>query len=113
MASHAQFNTTATSGSDAHWTVPSTTSGPVLIMSASQDQRVHGSVYNDSPGSLYLKFGSDVNMGVSGSAQIYDVKMTSGSYFELPKPAYQGEVWGLWDLIGGWARVLQVGRDDK
>ena len=112
MASQSQFNTTATSGSDARWIVAASQTA-VLILSSSQDQRVHASIFNDSAASLFIKFGSDVSLGNSGSAQIYDLKITSASYFELPKPIYQGDIWGLWDATGGWARVLQLGRDDK
>lgn len=112
MASQAQFNTTAPSGSDAHWVVPSSGT-PILILSASQEQRVHASVFNDSSNSLFLKFGSDANMGIAGASTIYDVKLTSGSYYELPKPIWEGEIWGAWDAVGGWARVLQLGRPDK
>ena len=112
MASHPQFNTTAPSGSNNHWIVAGSAT-PVLILSASQEQRAHASVFNDANASLFLKFGSNKNMGMSGSAQIYDVKVTSGSYFELPKPIWQGEVWGVWDVATGWARVLQLGRMDK
>ena len=111
MASHAQFNTTAPSGSDQHWKVPAATA-PTLILSASQEVRAHASIFNDSGGSLFLTFGPGgvTNLSVSGT---WDVKITSASYFELPKPAYQGEVWGIWDAAGGWARVLQLGRMDK
>lgn len=106
MASFPDFNTCAPSGSDAHWLVPNGTS-VVLILSASQEQRAHASVFNDSPASLYLKYGSPAGTGPVG---IYDVKLTSGSYYELPKPIFQGEVYGTWDAAGGgFARVLQIG----
>jgi hypothetical protein len=109
MASEAQFNTTAVSGSDQHWLVASTVS-TTLILSASQEQRSHASIFNDSPATLYLKFGSDSSMA-TGSSGVWDVKLTSGTYFELPKPEWQGEVWGSWDSgsAGGFARVLQLG----
>lgn len=102
-----QFLTTAPSGSDAHWKVPGSTA-PTLILSASQDLRAHASVFNDSVNSLYLTFGPGGvgNLSVTGT---YDVKLTSGSYMELPKPTFQGEVWGIWDGLGGFARVLQLG----
>lgn len=111
MPTQAQFNTTAPSGSDQHWIVPASTGAPVLILSASQEQRAHASIFNDAVGTLFLKFGSDAGMGASGSAQIYDVKLTSASYYEIPKPVWQGEIWGIWDTAGGWARVMQVGTD--
>ncbi len=107
MAFTPQFLTTAPSGSDAHWKVAGSTS-PTLILSSSVDQRSHASIFNDSPASLYVTFGPGGvgNLSVTGT---YDIKITSGSYLELPKPTYQGEIWGIWDSAAGWARVLQLG----
>lgn len=108
MSTPAQFATTAVSGSDQHYKVAGVTA-PVLILSASQDQRVHASIFNDAVGSLYITFGGGGvgSLSVSGT---YDVKITSASYYELPRqPIYQGEIWGIWDAAGGWARVLQLG----
>lgn len=108
MATEAQFLTTAPSGSDSHWMVPSSTSS-LLILSSSQDQRAHASIFNDSAASLYLRFGG--NGPISGLANgVYDVKLTSGTYYELPKPIYSGEIWGSWDVAGGFARVLSLGK---
>jgi hypothetical protein len=114
MASHAQFNTTAPSGSDQHWKVAAQTS-KTLILSASVEQRTHASIFNASPNNLYLKFGDNTGIAVSGSSGLFDVKLTSASYFEIPKPAWQGEIWGAWDadLPAGFALVLQLGRTDK
>ena len=107
MANQSQFLTTAPSGSDAHWTVAGATA-PQLILSASQDQRSHASIFNDSVASLYIKFGGGAvnNLSVTGT---WDVKLSSGSYYELPKPVYEGEIWGIWDSPTGWARILQLG----
>jgi len=105
------FLGTSPSGSDSHWRVPQN-STRVLILSASQDVRAHASVFNNSNATLFLKFGSNVGMAVSGGAGLYDVKLSSASYFELPKPMWQGEVWGVWDtdLPAGSALILQLGR---
>jgi len=107
MSTIAQFSTTSTSGSDSHYKVAASTA-PVLILSSSQDVRVHASIFNDSVASLYITFGPGgvSNLSVTGT---YDVKISSASYFELPKPIYEGEVWGIWDAAGGWARILQLG----
>lgn len=107
MSTIAQFSTTAVSGSDSHYKIPASTS-PVLILSSSQDVRVHASIFNDSAASLYITFGGGppTSLSVTGT---YDVKISSASYFELPKPIYVGEIWGIWDAAGGWARVLQLG----
>ena len=109
MASMPQFNTVAVSGSDTHGTVAAS-SNPVQIMGASQEQRAWGSIFNDSAQSLYLKFGNDLLVGITGSTQVFDVKVTSGSLYELKQPIYQGEIWGCWDgTPAGYARTLQLG----
>lgn len=107
MAYLPQFLTISPSGSDSHYRVSGVTA-PVLILSSSQGQRAHASIFNDAAGSLYLTMGPGGagNLSPTGT---FDLKMTSGSYFELPKPIYQGEVWGIWDAAGGFARVLQLG----
>lgn len=105
MANQSQFLTTAPSGSDQRWKVAASVT-PVLILSSSQDVRSHASIFNDSVNSLYIKFGSNTGLTVTG---MYDVKISSASYFELPKPIYEGEVWGTWEALGGWARILQLG----
>lgn len=111
MSTQAAYNTTAPSGSDSHWKVPSDTL-PKLIMSASQDERAHGSIFNHSSAALYLKFGGSAGMVVSGSG-IFDLKVASGSLYELPKPAWQGEIWGQWDAdVVGYAMVLELGDND-
>ncbi len=112
MASQAQMNTTSVSGSDSHWRVAASLS-PVLILSASQEQRVFATIFNDAVGSLYLQYGGNVGMANTGSAGMYDVKLTSGTYYEIAKPIWEGEIWGVWDAVPGFARVLQLGRPDK
>lgn len=114
MSSQSAFNTISPSGSDGHWKVVGAVS-PVLILSASQEQRAHASIFNDANASLYLVYGiggSGFAAGVLASLSptgSFDVKLTSGSYYELPKPIWQGEIWGIWDSATGWAHVLQLG----
>lgn len=107
MSTPSQFQTTAPSGSDQHWKVAASTA-PVLILSASQDVRTHASIFNDSVATLFITFGGGAvnSLSVSGT---WDCKITSASYYELPKPVYEGEIWGIWDAAGGWAHVLQLG----
>lgn len=111
MASQMQFNTLTPSGSDQHYVVPAA-SVATQIMSASPEQRGWASIFNDSPQSLYIKFGNNQAVGISGSQQIFDVKIASSSYYEMPFPQWQGEVWGVWDggaSPSGFARVLWLG----
>lgn len=112
MSTPGAFNTISPSGSDAHWKVLSNTI-PKLILSSSYDERAHASVFNHSAASIYLKVGGNSGMAVSGSSGLFTVKLTSGSYYELPKPIWQGEVWGAWDAdSAGYAMVLELGDND-
>ncbi len=109
MAQASAFSTTAPSGSDMHWIVAGSVA-PVLILSSSSDQRSHASIFNDANASLYLRFGGG-GVGVLSPTGSYDVKVLSGTLFPLPKPIYQGEVWGIWDAATGRALVLSLGID--
>ncbi len=111
MGTPAAFNTVSPSGSDSHWRVAVSTT-PQLLLSASQDERAYGSIFNHSNGSLYLKFGSNAGLASSGSVPFFDAKVTSGTLYELPKPTWQGEVWGAWDVAAGWALVCELGDAD-
>lgn len=102
-----QFSTIAPSGSDAHWKVAGAIA-PRLLLSSSNGTRAHASIFNDSAASLYIKFGggSVAELSVTGT---YDHKITSGALYELPKPIWEGEIWGVWDAASGWAHVLSLG----
>lgn len=98
------FLTSAPSGSASHARVAAAT-GSALIMSGNL-QRVHGSIFNHSGASLYIKF-DDNNVTIND----FDVKLSSGSYFELPKPVYQGIVRGVWDAAAGFAMIVDFSSD--
>lgn len=87
------------SGSYVMSRVPATTT-PSLIFSGSSFGRRGGTVFNHAAGALYL------STQPSASAQLFFVKLTSGSYYELDKPSYTGEIWGAWDAAGGYAMVI-------
>ncbi len=89
------------SGSASGGRVPSTTAG-VLILSASTT-RTFASIFNHSTASLLLAYSR------TPTVNDFDVKLTSGSYFELPQPVYRGEVYGVWEVANGWAMVAQLG----
>lgn len=113
MTTPAAYNTVSPSGSDVHWRVPSDTR-PKLIMSGSQNERSFGSIYNHCNSSLFLKHGSNVGMVASGGLGIFDVKLASGTLYQLPKPTWQGEIWGCWDSDAaiGFALVFESGDND-
>ena len=95
------FNAPITSGSAAEFRVAASTTS-VVILSGSM-QRHMGSVYNHSSASLYLRYSP--NMSNSASLAMFSVKLSSGSYFELPV-AFQGVVHGIWDGANGYAYVI-------
>lgn len=107
MSFYAGTNTVAPSGSDGHWKIAAAVS-PQLLLSASNGDRSHASIFNNSANSLYIRFGNGRvdQLSVTGT---YDVKLTSGSLYELPRPIWDGEIWGIWDATGGWAMVLTLG----
>lgn len=112
MANLPDFLTVSPSGSDEHWKIPASTT-PTLILSASSEERAHASIFNHSPNSLFLKFGGVTGMTSTGGTGLFTVKLTSGSYYELPKPIWQGEIYGAWDAAGGFALVTQTGDNDR
>jgi hypothetical protein len=75
---------------------------PVLLLSASEF-RTQASIYNHCNVSLFVGYDYP---GVSTGS--FDVKLSSGSYFEIPRPIWLGRVWGVWDAAGGVAMVLDV-----
>ena len=87
------------SGSFQLYRIPAVTT-PTLFFSGSSYGRRGGTVFNHAAGALYL------STQPSASAQLFFVKLTSGSYYELDKPAYTGEIWGAWDAAGGFAMVI-------
>ena len=111
MSTPGAFNTTPPSGSDARWRVPVSTT-PQLLLSSSQDERARASIFNHSNGSLYIIYGSNLGLASSGSSPHFDAKIASGTLFELPKPIWQGQVWGAWDVAAGWAMVNETGDND-
>jgi hypothetical protein len=98
------FLTSAPSGSVSHARVAGAASS-TLILSGNL-QRVHASVFNHSGASLYLKF-DDTSVSIND----FDVKLSSGSYFELPKPVYQGIIRGIWDAASGFAMIVDFSSD--
>lgn len=75
---------------------------PVLLLSASEN-RIHASIYNHVNAALFIGFDHPTL-----STSSFDVKITSGSYFELPRPIYTGPVYGVWDAAGGVAMLLDM-----
>lgn len=86
------YGQTAASGS----IVTGSTSPTVLLYSAIQARKIM--FFNHANSSLFLKFGNGVTVSD------FTVKLSSGSYYEVPHPIHTGTYTGVWDAAGG--RVL-------
>lgn len=104
MAAEPDFNTVVPSGASSRYRIPAA-SAPTLILSASKDERSSARVTYHGPGSLFIRYGGWPYPNPTGT---FDQKITSGSTLELPRPAWQGEVWGYFDA-GGFAMVTEFG----
>lgn len=74
----------------------------VLLLSASE-HRVHASIFNHSNAALFIGYDHPAVSSMS-----FDAKLVSGSYFELPRPIWQGAVYGVWDAAGSVAMMLDI-----
>jgi hypothetical protein len=111
MSTPADFTTVSPSGSDSHWRVPAAVTN-TLILSASLSERGRAAIFNHGVADMYITFGGAANITPSGATPNFDVKITSGTLYELPKPIWNGEVWGMWNAVGGWAMVSETGDND-
>lgn len=68
---------------------------------AANTARLGATVFNDSTAILYLK------MGATASTTSFTVKVTAGSYYEVPF-GYSGVLDGIWDVATGNARVTEL-----
>ena len=74
---------------------------PVLLLTGSAYGRKDAAIFNHSSASLYISPDQHVSTGS------FALKLTSGSYYELPKPIYTDKVWGVWDGVNGFAMVSE------
>ena len=80
--------------------VASSASSVTLI--AANTARLAATIYNDSTQVLY------VNFGASAASTAFVVKMQPDQYYELPQPAYNGVVTGIWSSSNGFGRVCEM-----
>jgi hypothetical protein len=75
--------------------VPQTvTNGTVLL--AANAARIGATIYNNiSNGFLYIK------LGAGATPADWGVKIAPGYVYELPFPAYTGQITGVWSVAGG------------
>lgn len=77
----------------------SITSVTVLASNASRKGAL---IFNDSTALLYLAFAA------TASATAFTVKLTGGSFYEIPAPMYTGIITGIWVSATGAARVTEL-----
>lgn len=94
------INSAGISGSNKHYRIQSSVT-PQLILSAS-DKRQYASVFNHGNASLYISFGE------VPTTSMFNVKLGSGSFFEIQTPIWRAEVYGVWDAENGFAMVNDV-----
>jgi hypothetical protein len=73
-----------------------------VTLKASNANRQHLTIFNDSTQVLYVKWGA------TASATSYTVQIAPGGYYEFPQPAYTGIVDGIWAAANGNARVTEA-----
>lgn len=73
----------------------------VTIMAANAARRSIG-IYNDSTQILYIKFGT------AATTSDFTTKIHPDTLYEMPDPAYQGIITGIWAAANGNARVTEL-----
>lgn len=74
------------------------------------EARTGAHFYNHSTGAMFLRFAHSQDH--SASLGTFNVKVASGSYYELPKPVYLGCVHAIWDAAVGSVMVTQYFKSD-
>ena len=63
--------------------------------------RITATFYNESPGNFYVKFGQ------SSSSSDYSIKISTGTFFQLPLPTYTGFIDCFSDSVSGYMLVTE------
>jgi hypothetical protein len=71
-----------------------------VILLAGNFQRKGATIWNNSPGVLY------VELGAIATTSAFTVLIVSAGYYEVPF-AYIGEISGIWDVVNGNALVRE------
>lgn len=78
-------------------------SGSNQDLLAANANRLGVMIVNDSDQDLYLKYGN------AATATSYTAVLPAGSYWEMPKPIYTGDIDGIWAADGtGAARITEL-----
>lgn len=75
-----------------------------VILAAADASRLGLTIYNDSNKALYVRVATG-----PATTDNWTVKLRKDDYYELPSPAFVGEVTGIWATAGtGQARVTSI-----
>jgi hypothetical protein len=92
--------TTESTAGSATFSIVNDTNASTTIVSSSSTRR-NLSVWNDSTATLYLYFSSSAASTASAT-----VKVLPDGYYEMPQPAYSGQINGIWSSdASGAARI--------
>lgn len=72
-----------------------------VTLLSSNAARDMASFYNDGNGNAFLK------LGATASTSSFTVKITPGGFYELPLPAYAGQIDCIWDVANGSMRITE------
>jgi hypothetical protein len=72
----------------------------VLLLAANPFRKAF-SIFNDSTSVLHVR------KGVPASFTLFNVAIPSNGYFEAPQPVFTGDVYGIWDVATGFAKVTE------
>jgi hypothetical protein len=79
-----------------------TASATSQILLRGNDNR-HGALFfNHSTAALFLKFGN------GASVTDFTVKLSSGSYYEMPRPIHTGSITGVHDAAAGSVKITEL-----
>ena len=67
-----------------------------VVLAAADATRLGLTIYNDSNNDLYVRCSAG-----AATTDNWTVKLRKDDYYELPFPAYVGEVTGIWAVAGG------------
>lgn len=79
-------------------------SSATVVTLAAAGTRVGIAIYNDAIYTLYIK------LGAGASSTSFSVKLAPQQFYEMPAPAYQGLISGIWEAAdaSGAARVTEL-----
>lgn len=74
-------------------------SATTVLLAGARANRRGFIVVNDSTTILFIAYAA------TASATAFTYKLSPGSTWEMPKPAFSGQISGIWDSVNGNARI--------